>query len=69
MAENISFLRGASPWILKDFRSPRRFHPLYQDFWNRKGLVSETGTKKLAFFVLRDWYAQMEVNWREIFAD
>jgi beta-glucuronidase len=59
MAENIPFLRGASPWILKDFRSPRRFHPRYQNFWNRKGVVSETGEKKLAFFVLRDWYAQL----------
>ena len=69
MAENIPFLRGASPWILKDFRSPRRFHPLYQDFWNRKGLVSETGAKKLAFPVLRDWYAQRATDWREVFID
>jgi len=60
MTESIPFLRGASPWILKDFRSPRRFHGLYQNFWNRKGLVSETGEKKLAFFVLRDWYATIK---------
>ena len=60
MSESIPFLRGASPWILKDFRSPRRFHGLYQNFWNRKGLVSETGEKKLAFFVLRDWYATVK---------
>jgi beta-glucuronidase len=45
MSESIPFLRGASPWILKDFRSPRRFHGLYQNFWNRKGPVSETGEK------------------------
>jgi beta-glucuronidase len=69
MSENIPFLRGASPWILKDFRSPRRFHGLYQNFWNRKGVVSETGAKKLAFFVLRDWYARMAVGWKEVFAD
>jgi beta-glucuronidase len=69
MAENIPFLRGASPWILKDFRSARRFHPLYQDFWNRKGLVSETGAKKLAFPVLRDWYARRATDWRDVFVD
>jgi beta-glucuronidase len=69
MAEKIPFLRGTSPWILKDFRSPRRFHGLYQDFWNRKGLVSETGDKKLAFDVLRGWYARMAVAWREVFVD
>jgi beta-glucuronidase len=67
MAEGIPFLRGASPWILKDFRSPRRFHGLYQNFWNRKGLVSETGDKKLAFFVLREWYETMADQWREVF--
>jgi beta-glucuronidase len=67
MAENIPFLRGASPWILKDFRSPRRFHGLYQNFWNRKGLVSETGVKKLAFSVLRDWYAVIAEDWQQVF--
>jgi len=69
MAGNIPFLRGASPWILKDFRSPRRFHPLYQNFWNRKGLVSESGAKKLAFQVLSDWYARRAVDWKEVFTD
>jgi len=69
MAAEIPFLRGTSPWILKDFRSPRRFHGQYQDFWNRKGVVSETGVKKLAFFVLSDWYARLKVDWREVFAD
>jgi beta-glucuronidase len=47
---------GLSPWILKDFRSPRRQRPGLQDGWNRKGLVSETGRRKLAFDVLADWY-------------
>src|SRR3546814_20156403 len=27
MASKIPFLRGMSPWLLKDFRSPRRQHP------------------------------------------
>ena len=39
MLDNMPFVRGASPWILKDFRSPRRPLPRIQDFWNRKGLL------------------------------
>jgi beta-glucuronidase len=50
-------LVGLSPWILKDFRSPRRQHPVFQQGWNRKGLISETGVRKQAFAVLADWYA------------
>lgn len=49
-------LRGISPWILKDFRAPLRMYQGVQDYWNRKGLVSERGEKKLAFHVLRDRY-------------
>jgi beta-glucuronidase len=58
MLEKISFLRGMSPWILVDFRSPRRSLPGIQDFWNRKGLISEEGERKLAFNVLRLWYEE-----------
>ena len=60
MLEGIGALRGMTPWILVDFRSPRRQHPVYQNFWNRKGLLSETGQKKEAFFVLKDFYDRME---------
>ncbi len=56
MAENIPTLRGMSPWILKDFRSPRREHPVFQNGWNRKGILSETGVRKQAFGVLADYY-------------
>jgi beta-glucuronidase len=56
MAAGIPTLRGLSPWILKDFRSPRREHPVFQNGWNRKGLVSETGVRKQAFGVLADYY-------------
>jgi beta-glucuronidase len=48
-----------SPWILKDFRSPRRQHPVYQQGWNRKGLISPTGRRKAAFKVLADYYEAM----------
>jgi beta-glucuronidase len=57
MADHIPFLAGMSPWILKDFRSPRRQNT-YQQGWNRKGLLSETGQRKQAFFVLSDYYAK-----------
>lgn len=56
MISKIPQLRGCSPWILVDFRSPRRVLPGIQDGWNRKGLISETGNKKLAFFTLRKFY-------------
>ena len=50
---------GYSPWVLKDFRSKRRTIPGIQDFYNRKGLVGETGKRKSAFEVLADWYARL----------
>lgn len=53
-------LRGMTPWILCDFRSPRRQEPYYQDFFNRKGLISETGKKKLAFDVLKKYYQTVQ---------
>lgn len=56
MIDNISFLRGLSPWILKDFRSPRRPLPTIQDYWNRKGLISDKGIKKNSWYILRDYY-------------
>ncbi|MEM9065972.1 MAG: glycoside hydrolase family 2 TIM barrel-domain containing protein [Planctomycetota bacterium] len=49
-------LQGLSPWILKDFRSPRRPLGGVQDWYNRKGLVSEDGVRKLVFGVVREWY-------------
>ena len=62
MARKIPTLRGMSPWILKDFRSPRRQHPIYQQGWNRKGLVSPTGRRKPAFFVLQGFYKEKEAG-------
>jgi beta-glucuronidase len=59
MLKRIPFLRGTTPWILMDFRSPRRPLPVIQDFWNRKGLVSETGQRKKAFRVLQDFYKEL----------
>jgi len=60
MIKKIPQLRGVTPWILVDFRSPKRLMPNIQDGWNRKGLVSEIGTKKKAFWVLKAYYDEME---------
>jgi beta-glucuronidase len=48
---------GISPWILADFRSPKRNNPAYQQGWNRKGLIDNKGKKKKAFAVLKRYYA------------
>ena len=56
MMRRIPGLAGCTPWILKDFRSPRRALEGIQDDFNRKGLVSEKGEKKDAFFTLQRWY-------------
>ena len=59
MLEKIPFLAGMSPWILADFRSPRRVLPGVQDGWNRKGLVSDRGERKLAFGILQRHYREL----------
>lgn len=56
MLDKIDGLSGLSPWILKDFLSPRRLLPNVQDYFNRKGLVSNTGQKKKAYFVMQNYY-------------
>ncbi|HEY3372705.1 MAG TPA: glycoside hydrolase family 2 TIM barrel-domain containing protein [Prolixibacteraceae bacterium] len=63
MLDKIPQLRGITPWILADFRSPRRLLPDIQDGWNRKGLISETGDKKKAFYVLQDFYKLKKVEY------
>jgi beta-glucuronidase len=60
MLKRISFLRGTTPWILMDFRSPRRTLPRIEDYFNRKGLVSGNGEKKKAFFVLERFYQGLQ---------
>lgn len=62
MLKKIPFLRGAAPWILMDFRSPRRPLPGIQDYWNRKGLISNRGERKKAFYVMQQWYRSMRLQ-------
>lgn len=64
MFNRIEGLAGVSPWILVDFRSPRRQLPNIQDFFNRKGLISDQGIKKKAFYVMKDWYKQKEAEYK-----
>ncbi len=60
MIDKVEKVQGFSPWILVDFRSPRRVLPEIQDGWNRKGLISDDGIKKKAFFVLQEFYKQKD---------
>ena len=45
-----------------DFRSPMRQLPGIQDGFNRKGLVSNTGEKKQAFFLLQKTYKDWAIS-------
>ena len=58
MLNKIAQLRGMSPWVLMDFRSPNRPLSGIQDEFNRKGLISDQGQKKQAFYVLQKAYKE-----------
>ncbi|ASU33537.1 glycoside hydrolase family 2 protein [Mucilaginibacter xinganensis] len=60
MFKGIPFLQGVCPWVLVDFRSPVRMQSTFQKGWNRKGLLSEQGDKKKAWFVMKEWYDQLK---------
>ena len=64
MIEKIPNIRGTSPWILTDFRSPKRVLPNIQDGWNRKGLISNNGNKKKAFFTVKEFYNKIENQYK-----
>ncbi len=52
----ISYVKGISPWILYDFRCPRRLNQL-QNYYNTKGLLSADKThRKLAFYEIQRFY-------------
>lgn len=62
MAAKIPQLRGTTPWVLLDFRSTTRNIPVLQDGYNRKGLLSEDGKKKQAFFIMQKAYKDNTVG-------
>lgn len=62
MINKIPQIRGLSPWVLMDFRSPTRNIPKLQDGYNRKGLFSEKGEKKMAFYLFQKAYKDRSVG-------
>ncbi|WP_353135213.1 glycoside hydrolase family 2 TIM barrel-domain containing protein [Pseudopedobacter sp.] len=60
MFKHIPNLRGTAPWILFDFRSPFRFHPINQEGWNRKGLISDQGYRKKAWYLMKEYYDRIK---------
>jgi beta-glucuronidase len=42
--------------VLADFRSPYRMQSTYQKGWNRKGLLSDQGEKKKAWYIMKAYY-------------
>ena len=59
MVERMPNLVGMTPWVLMDFRSPLRMLPGVQDYHNRKGLISDRGQRKMAFYTLQKFYKKM----------
>jgi beta-glucuronidase len=56
MLKTVPDLCGTFPWLLVDYRSSGRMHPLYQNGWNRKGLLSDHGDKKKAWYIMKAYY-------------
>ncbi|HEY5508672.1 MAG TPA: glycoside hydrolase family 2 TIM barrel-domain containing protein [Paludibacter sp.] len=49
-------LCGVCPWILFDYKSLGRMQPVYQKGYNRKGLISDKGEKKKAWYIMNEYY-------------
>ncbi|MBT3624134.1 MAG: hypothetical protein HN526_08565 [Gammaproteobacteria bacterium] len=64
MMDDIPFLRGLSPWILKDFRTPKRPLAGVQDYFNRKGIISDQGERKLAWETVHAYYQKRSSDQR-----
>ena len=58
MIQRMPNLAGMTPWVLMDFRSPTRMLPGIQDYHNRKGVISNRGQRKQAFYVLQQFYKE-----------
>ena len=58
MLSKIEGLAGTIPWVMKDFRSPLRRLNGIQDDFNRKGIYSDKGEKKMVWQLLKDWNEQ-----------
>lgn len=61
----IDYVRGMTPWILYDFRCPRRTSVI-QGYYNRKGLLNPEKTyKKPAFYVFQRYYQELKEKWEK----
>ena len=58
MFNTIPNLCGVCPWLLFDYQSLGRMHPVYQKGYNRKGLLSEKGDKKKAWYIMKRYYGK-----------
>ncbi|WP_461633088.1 glycoside hydrolase family 2 protein [Labilibaculum euxinus] len=56
MFKTIPNLAGVCPWILFDYKSLSRMNQIYQNGYNRKGLISENGEKKKAWYIMSRYY-------------
>jgi len=56
MFNTIPNLCGVCPWLLFDYRSLGRMNQMYQNGYNRKGLLSENGEKKKAWYIMNEYY-------------
>ncbi|WP_239970641.1 glycoside hydrolase family 2 protein [Confluentibacter citreus] len=56
MFNTIPNLSGVCPWLLFDYRSLGRMNQVYQKGYNRKGLLSEKGEKKKAWYIMQDYF-------------
>ncbi|MGC1390623.1 MAG: glycoside hydrolase family 2 TIM barrel-domain containing protein [Bacteroidales bacterium] len=63
MLKTVPDLSGIFPWLLVDYRSSGRMHPVYQNGWNRKGLISDRGDKKKAWYILKAYYDNIKNNY------
>jgi beta-glucuronidase len=63
MLKTVPDLCGTFPWLLVDYRSSGRMHPVFQNGWNRKGLISDHGDKKKAWYILKTYYDSIKNNY------
>ena len=47
------------PTFYVDGAGPGDYYVYVQDFYNRKGLISDKGEKKKAFYILQKFYAEL----------
>ena len=59
MFRKIPYIQGTTPWILFDFRTPKRLGK-YQKGYNIKGLMTEDRSrKKPAFYLMQNYYKEV----------